>query len=167
MAGEYASMLIKKYREDKARGAEVHSDVPVENKELANSSEENIIYELQNKLDELKKKLNIAQTHLEKLKEKAEIERKDATNILCIQIAGLCHDLGKLSLKISLLLIICMYLGHGPFSHVFDYFLDKYADSILKNCSHLKSKESKGDGCEREVGSEKFSRKKRKALVRS
>ncbi|CAK4610894.1 unnamed protein product [Aphanomyces euteiches] len=41
----------------------------------------------------------------------------DNRDILCVKVAGLCHDLGN---PLFLSKCIFEYLGHGPFSHVYD-----------------------------------------------
>ncbi|KAF0690294.1 Aste57867_18320 [Aphanomyces stellatus] len=47
----------------------------------------------------------------------------DDKDILCVKIAGLCHDLGNVPLlymEINSTLDLHSILGHGPFSHVYD-----------------------------------------------
>ena len=54
-------------------------------------------------------------------------------DILCVKIAGLCHDLGLCSCIASLpapITLCC--LGHGPFSHVFDGVFIKWCRPEFK-----------------------------------
>ena len=67
LAGEYARILIEKYRMDEEKSKKKQDEV--------------------REGDDVKRKLK----ELEDFKLKRE---EDRVNILCIQIAGLCHDLG-------------------------------------------------------------------------
>ena len=95
--------------------------------------------ELQKKIDETiewKKKINESKDIKDEIKElDLMITEKE---VLCVEIAGLCHDLGELTssaclknekhdkfiLEVSHLytcIISIFFSGHGPFSHLFDF----------------------------------------------
>ena len=90
--------------------------------------------ELQKKIDETikwKKKINESKYIKDEIKEiDLMITEKE---VLCVEIAGLCHDLGELTssacLKKTILefshlytcIISIFFSGHGPFSLLFDF----------------------------------------------
>lgn len=43
---------------------------------------------------------------------------------MCVQIAALCHDIGMYQQSCLVKFILC--LGHGPFSHVYDFAVKEY-----------------------------------------
>ena len=61
---------------------------------------------------------------LRKRQPRLDITDKD---VLCVQIAGLCHD-----------------LGHGPFSHLFD---NKFLPSVRKDKTEWKVSAPRGNFC--------------------
>ena len=90
--------------------------------------------ELQKKIDDTikwKKKINESKDIKDEIKElDLMITEKE---VLCVEIAGLCHDLGELTSNACLKKVcfggftsinlhhIHLFSGHGPFSHLFDF----------------------------------------------
>ena len=67
-------------------------------------------------------------------------------NALCVQIAALCHDLGKILSALTRALRNCyIHAGHGPFSHLYDLLnlkpehADKPTNHKLKKVHHFSS----------------------------
>ncbi len=92
-------MLIKKYRKE-------------EESKPKDKAQERDIMQGEDEGDETQKKLERAQRELDEFK---KIQKEDEINILCVQIAGLCHDLGNLS-KNTANIIVCSI--HKNFSGI-------------------------------------------------
>ncbi len=87
-------MLIKKYRKE-------------EESKPKDKAQERDIMQGEDEGNEIQKKLERA---LRELDEFQKIQKEDEINILCIQIAGLCHNLGNYR-KIQLTAyIVCKFL---------------------------------------------------------
>jgi deoxynucleoside triphosphate triphosphohydrolase SAMHD1 len=69
----------------------------------------------------------LAEKFVRHLSEQSQENLIDDKDVLCIMIAGLCHDLGNTFLgykgvRIASISII-FFVGHGPYSHLWEHFI--------------------------------------------
>ena len=68
--------------------------------------------------------------------EHRDMYKFDNKEVVCAEIAGLCHDLGVyFNCRVVIHVQLCYNAGHGPLSHMFE----KVMNQVLKvcNCVHV------------------------------
>ena len=101
LAGEFARMLIKKFREEQGTCSEEQSaEEQSAEEQSADQSTEEQSAEEQSAEEQSAEEQSAEEQSAEERRQSIEEQQKiDNINILCIEIAGLCHDLGTYLIK--------------------------------------------------------------------